>query len=401
MKLGIVVVSALAAGLLGLVVGAMLLGNGTGAVPPSEAAEEEGRRREREIARLRGEVARLSEETERVEEEADSLDAEVAAEREHLEELRQPAAETVAAVAGEASKKGVVRFFGEEVPTLHDVDWTSVGQNMHEMAKLIPEIARDLQAGRQPSAEAIGRAQQLNGPLLTAALKVQQGLPGVGVNGRFTDPSFMLNAIHTTLEVAGKPLNAAQASALEEVARAWMARDRQRREGYTDDTWTIQRLYEEAEMKDGFFADAFARLSREQVEILSPPDIRGRVRADLFSASLLYAMRIRPVVFETTNDFVEQILQGTSLTFRLTEDERTSAREVVAAWASELPRALLRHETDILDRHGMVHTKLASAWARQGHEFLKRLSAALEFDEGRMTTVRLYGAVPVGLPRRE
>jgi hypothetical protein len=211
----------------------------------------------------------------------------------------------------------------------------------------------------------------------------------------------MLNAMATTLEQAGLPLTASQASALEARARAAMARDRQRLQGYDDRTWMVRKIYEEAELKDAFFAEAFSLMTAEQVELLSPPLCRGRVRLDLFSASLIFSSLSRPEFFDTPEGLVESTLGGASARLELTDAERVTARPVVAAWVERLPRELTEHETDALDVHGLVPVKLVITAARQQERLLEDLVRTLAVDEERIAKVREYPLIHVPLPRRD
>lgn len=298
-----------------------------------------------------------------------------------------------------ADPKGPVFFADAYGGALRKVDWNVVGTNLSKMVVLIPRIATDLAKNQSPKPDDLGRVQQLNGPLVTAALKIRETLPGVGVNGKFSDPSFMINAMATTLSIAGQALSEAQSKSLETTAVNWMAKDRQRRDAYDDRTWVIQKLYEEGELKDGFFAEAFTHLTKEQVDTLSPAHVRGRVRLDLFSSSILFTALSRPDFFATREDLVESTLRGVSMNMRLSEEERDRARPVIAAWIESLPTELTEHPTDALDQHGLIHVSLVLKGARHQERLLKDLARTLELDEERLNGIKQYAVVHVPLPK--
>jgi hypothetical protein len=407
MKTGGVIALVVLAGCAGMAVGSCFLGRGDSLVEPVPSdLGAENRRLQSQIAELTAARIREAEKTSAEEARAHLADENLAATRGEVEARRsEPGVAAAAQGSGGAptseTKPRGPRFFADaHEGALKKVNWTTVGNNMGEMLTLIPGLATALARGEDPSAESIGRIQQLNGPLVTAALKLQDSVPGIGVNGKFSDPSFMVNAMAMTLEVAGLPLLPDQARALESTARLWMAKDRQRREGYDDRTWLIEKIYEEAELKDGFFREAFGQLTSSQATALSPDSVRGRVRLDLFSSSLIYAALARVEFFSSREELIEDTLRGASMAMRLTEEERTQAKGIVAEWADRLPQELLAHETDGLDVHGLIHTDLVTAAARQQHVLVKGLADALGFEGERLERVRNFAIIHAPLPHR-
>ena len=121
---------------------------------------------------------------------------------------------------------------------------------MSEMGPLVVSISKAIRDRAPAAPGTVGRIQELNGPLLEAALSLRDPIPGTGVDGRLSDPGFMLNAIAACLAAAGLPLSADQEAGLEEVARRAMAADARRREGYDDRTIELAKVADEAELKD-------------------------------------------------------------------------------------------------------------------------------------------------------
>jgi hypothetical protein len=287
-----------------------------------------------------------------------------------------------AAPAGEALERYGPSFFAEEFSgVLKKVDWKTVGTNMHEMGGLIASLLGDLKAGSSPSPETIGRIQQLNGPLVAAALQVQADLPGVGVNGRFTDPSFMVNAMSATLEAAELPLSPEQAKALERTARSWMEVDARRREAYGEDAYQLTKICDEVELKAKFFDDAFAIYTPEQLEVLTNPETKDRVRLDIFSEALVYSPLARPLTFSTIDELTDEFARGALSTFKLKADTAPRIRETVSAWLGDVPPELIDRESNALDLQGLVEADRVNAWARHTVDLMERLADHLQFDE--------------------
>jgi hypothetical protein len=377
---------------IGVVVGTFISpGRDPDAGPPPDSVQAENQRLQEEVARLQ---TTLGEERKAV-----KAGQAPAASAESAPDAPDAASGSSETETEEVEKSGP-RFFGDRFQgVLRKIDWDTVGSNLGEMVELITELMPSLRRGETPPAKTIGRISQLNGGLLAAALQLQEDLPGTGVNGKFTDPAFMVNAMAATLEATEAPLSADQQKALEEVARTWMAADERRRQGYDENTYGLRQLYEEAELKGKFFEDAFARLTPGQVELLSPEDTRGRVRVDLFSSGLLYAALARPTPFTTDDELVEACLQGATGLFRFSAEERESARQVISVWASAVPRDLVDRETNALDLQGLVHVDRVNAWARHSLDLVKSLESELELDEDRRNRGRQARMVPVPIRR--
>lgn len=396
MKIGAVVGVVVVTAAVGLVVG-IWIGGQRGDLVRDDVSEVERLQTELEDAQaaealLREEVENIRVARSAIEEERDGLKAK-------LSEMTAKAAPAVEEVeAPSAPDDDGKRFFLEEYDgALAEVDWKVVGTNMKEMAELIPGVIRDLSEGRPPQADAIGRIQQLNGPLLATAIKLNGKVPGTGVNGSFSSPAFMVNAMASTLEAAGLPLSDDQARNLRAVAREYMDKDAKRLEGYLEDTFAVTQLVDEAELKAEFFAEAFRVMTTPQLAVLSPPDTRDRVRADIFSSSLLYANRVDVVKFQKREDLASTVVSRAVARLQLTEEERERIQPTVEGWVNSLPAELIEKETDLLDRQGLLKVDRVNAWGHQMVPLLQGLIGALGLNEQRSAGVRHLGAVLVGI----
>lgn len=388
------IVAALAAGV-GL--GYSLAGKGGGARGP--AGEVEGSS-DGEVATLRAERDELRRELAAAKEKADAAAAQPDRPASRDGDEAGAATEGEEASGEEPPARAGSRFFGDEYGgALRDLDWKAIGENMSGMAGLIRELTPALRKGEAPSPELVGRAQQLNGPLVTAALKLPEDVPGTGPNGRFSNPAFMANAIAAALEAAGRPLTDSQARRLEDLSREYLGLDSRRRSGYDDSTLELVKLVEEAELKERWFHDVFAMLEPAQVEALGPPEARGRVRIDVFSSSLVFVGRVGIFTFTDRDDLVEKVLGRIGSSLGFDDAKRRAARSVVDTWVGGLPADLVGQEWNTLDVQGMVTAARAIAWGKQGVELLKKLRAGLALDEEQAEGLRDAGGV--WIPLRE
>jgi hypothetical protein len=399
MKSPVIVLVAVVALGIGVAVGTMLdpgtAGGGAAAPDAGEgdriSAAEEIVRYEEERDRLATEKKRLEAEQVKLRAENEVLEKQLAA----LRALHPPEAAAKAKATDDAGRFFTDRYNG----VMKKVDWKTVGSSLGSMKKLIGEIVPALAKGQAPDMQKVMEIQKLNQHLLQAAVTVATELPGTGVNGAFSSPAFMLNAMASTLVAADRPLSKAQEERIETITKDWIAADEKRMQAYDENTWTIVRLYEEAEIKDGFFRDAFSVMTPEQVGVLTTDLSRGRVRLDLFSSSLIYVQRVRPVPFDEKKDLIEFFVNTGLGDLKFTDAEKVTARDVVTGWLDGIPNDLVFRESNALDLEGMLRTERVTAWAKHQVALLERLSEAIPFDESRTRFAQAVGGVAVPLKK--
>lgn len=263
------------------------------------------------------------------------------------------AASAAAASASAAAKKGEGRpvqafSFPDYDEALSKVDWKSVGTTTRQMLPVLEGLRKSSMNGGKLDLAAAGRTQQLNGALIHEASKINEALPGTGVNGAYTHPSFMANAIAATLEDAGKPLTDTQSEALGKLGRDFSDREKLRAQGYDEHALGLQKVLDEAALKDQFFEGASAILTPEQRDLLWPAATRGLVGWDLFSSGLLLAQLIRPLVVKDRDAFAADVGKQLAAVAKAGPDRKEAVHAAAAAWAAELPEAWFEKDTETL-----------------------------------------------------
>lgn len=278
---------------------------------------------------------------------------------------------------------------------LDGVDWAEVGEALGQMAPLFEELAEHMASGKEGFPARVGEIQRWNGPLVTAALGLsQRGVPGTGVNGSFTHPWVLVNLIATTLEAAGKPLDADQHERLGRLGAAYAAEDERRRAGYPEDGLALERLIDEARLKERFYAEADALLTAEQRDVLHPAAIRGRASIDLFSSGLILAQGVVAVRFASRAELEAGVLARATSRFGLQAGAGDAVvfGEALGEWVRGLPEAWLTAPLDPMARGGLAMQ------GGLGVPVVRLLEAAEH-------TLRLYRAVrerlPAGAPLAE
>jgi hypothetical protein len=380
-----------------LAVGALVAGVAVGwfARPSFDAVAADPARAERAEARvndLEAQVARLEEEArEAAERQAPRLattgrPAEVAP---RLAEAPAPDAPPTKAPAERDAKAPLLTPKGyEELVT--GVDWSVVGKNLQEMTPLMAQFGDEwARTGTLPMS-LVGKLQEMNGPLVTAALHAagKLKLPLQKANTAFTHPVFSANALASMLANAGKPLTEAQLEELSRLAERFAAEDAARMAGYDGRAWELQKSIDESTLRDRFFEAAFALLTDEQRALLAPESARGRLQSDLFSSGLVWAARAQKLEFATPEALSAAMEAHLLRHFELGADRAAAVHEVVARWAAGLPPSWTSEPADPLSLVGMMPVARVLEAARLELGMLDDLNRSLALDEEAAKRVR-------------
>jgi hypothetical protein len=222
------------------------------------------------------------------------------------------------------------------------------------MVPLMHGLHDAIRKGEKPNIKELGRISQLNGALVKAAAEVDEKLPGDGVNGAYTHPAFMANAMAATLEAAGLPLSPAQAESLGKLAREFSDRENARLQGYDEKSYAMQKILDEAELKDRFFEQAFALFTAEQREVVSPAATRGVMGIDLFSSGLMLQMHAQPVPAKDMDGYLGPVESVLVHRAEFPEDRRADLKAAIKVWSADLPAEWFAQESEPLFRVALV-----------------------------------------------
>jgi hypothetical protein len=401
MGTGGVAAVAVAAAVVGAVAGAALLAPSKPAGVPE--AEVQTRIRESEN-RLREEMAKsvAARDEDRRKAQAERDDAlgraekaeqDAAEARRALEEAEARAAAApapgsgadVAAAVKEAGPRFAFPEFGEAIAK---VDWKSVGRNTRAMVPLISSL-RDAAGSKEPPDLAeIGKIQKHNAALIEEAAKIMGKVPGIGANGAFTHPAFQVNSMAATLDAAGLPLTDAQAKALGQVGTEFTEKEKARAAGYTDATWELQKVIDEADLKDRFFEAAFAVLTPEQRNALVPAGTKGLVGFDLYSSGLMLAQLLAPVQTKGRDDYAAKTAQSLGNRTGLGEEQKAEVQRVVAEWAATLPEEWFTKEFERTIGQPLIPVALVAESARRDLALLQRIVREMPVPEEKAKALR-------------
>jgi hypothetical protein len=256
------------------------------------------------------------------------------------------------------------------------------------MVPLIAEMADHLATGKSPSIQAQGKIMKLNGGLVEAATTLEEKWKTGNANTAFTHPAFMANAIAAALEAAGRPLTDDQARGLGRLGVSYTEEEARRLAGYGERTLALQKTIEEADLRDRFFADAFAILTEEQRAALGTPATRGRLSLDLFSSGLVWSLTASPVTFTSRDDLAADVEKAILDHQKPLASAKETVHAAVLEWANALPKDVLEAPADPLSAMRMMTVAQTTAAAKRQVALTQRLLDTVSLTEEGAKAVR-------------
>ena len=215
-------------------------------------------------------------------------------------------------------------------------DWAQAGEAVTKLLPLLSELAEAIVTGNEAYDDSkLLEIPKHNGPLQRLAIElVQKGIPGTGVNGSFSHPAASVNLIRAALAQAELPLTEGQEVRLAELGDRFLLDDARRVEAYGDDALAIQKTIDEADLKQRFYDDVDGLLTQEQVAVLHPPGVKGRLGVDIFSSGIIWHTLAKSVRFETREDLATRMAAGLASEFGIADADMDIAKDAARAWAN-------------------------------------------------------------------
>ncbi|MHC4451219.1 MAG: hypothetical protein ACYS0E_13955 [Planctomycetota bacterium] len=328
-----------AAILLVIVVGAVAWFAGRASVPESKRAAVDRAEVKTEDPEYKIQIDRLSRELDGKRDELIEAQA-------RINELESRAEQATAPPAAEPdSEPSKPRFvYEKESAVLNEVDWKVVGESTAHLQPLLGKLTVAVREGKdvRTMTEEIGSIQRWNGPLVTQALKMSNsGLSGYATNGAFTHPSIVVNQVFARLREAGKPLTAEQERFVGELGTRFIAAEAKRVASYGDATLEAQKLLDESLLKEELYAEIDKLLTADQREALHPADLRGLMKADLFSSGLVWLQVAGPLPFPNRATFAAAVATRLAQKEQIPAAHTDAVKSVVDEWVAQLPDAFL------------------------------------------------------------
>jgi len=318
--------------------------------------------------------------------------------------LRDEAAAVAAAPAKPAEEAPAVKgprfVFGAHDEALQAIDWRAAGESLYRMGPLLEQLKSAMEKG-EPIPATVGEIQRWNGPLVTMALTLQQnGVEGTEVNGTFTHPSVLVNAVYGTLLQAKKPLSAEQEAKVSEIGHRYVDEDRRRLAAYAPGTLGIRKVVDEADLKERCIAEIERELTPEQREILHPSGTRGWTNLDLFSSGIMLGPLVRPVPFADRATLATLAAEAHARELKLAPEMRAALDAIVQPWVAAIPEEFLVEEMTPIAGHLMVRVERARESAKLALKLREAIATRLTLTAEQRAALERLVTIPVPLRRQ-
>lgn len=229
----------------------------------------------------------------------------------------------------------------KELPEVRDADWKAIGGAAHGMIPLLQELAEAMRDGKEPSPTLMNRIGEHNRVLIAYWARIAEKLPtNASMNGEFSHPVNIVNMLAAHLAAAEMPLSDEQKTTLaalgEDYDRRWDAMIAR----YNENTFALERLLDEGELKEWFKAKMLKVCTPQQRALAVPPAVDGLVGLDLYSAGLIFQMHVSDVRGNDEAHVKELIKARLAATYQLDAAVIENAQFLLNDWILALQSQL-------------------------------------------------------------
>jgi hypothetical protein len=239
------------------------------------------------------------------------------------------------------------------IEEIANADWRGMGKGLHDMKGDVPKLYqkmlsynsredmnKDAEFGQMQTglAERMGKITGYAGKLVKK-LPTHDDVMG-GINGAYAHPAVIGNLIAATLDAAGKPLTEAQRQSFADVGAQYEKDYDAAQAPYTDETYALQKLLDEAVLKKRARDQMLAVLTPEQQAELTPPAMRDVLQIDMYSPVFLIQGHAQAVTRASREKLVEAFKYHLQEQSGANADAMAGADTIAADFIGELQSQL-------------------------------------------------------------
>lgn len=293
-----------------------------------------------------------------------------------------------------ASKKAPISWGkAGEIKEVGEANWPELSAAMNEIIKSLGEILAARKEGREPSPESMKNIQKHNQKLIDYYVKVLRKLPThMSANGEFVHPINTANMIAAALQAAGKPLSEAQTKQVVTLGEEYESGWDKLQAGYDANTFKLEKVVDELELKQKFYDSLIALLQPDQREVVVDPATHDYMQLDMYSPSLALVQNLAPVYKPTIDEVRATLIDEFSKEMGINKDLIAAQGFIMDTWFSDCGTMLdPRTEAEI----GMLKTQECIKYGRVQIKAFKALIEALRPDEKQLGLIRDFADVVI------
>ena len=263
-------------------------------------------------------------------------------------------------------EKPAARFSNSDfAEALAKVDWKLVGESIYGMTPALQALA-------------------------------DGNVPGTGLNGKFTHPMVAANQLHYALQAAGIALSEDQQRRLDSLAKNYSTEDEIQRLTSSRDEIRLAGLIAEAEVKGRFFNDAENLLSAEQHAVMFSDRTKGRLHAEVYGESVLWAGFAKPVRVSGPADLSKQFMSRYIGSLSLPESEMGKVKTLVDEWARSYPPSYWQEKVGKLSSRGRIKVSRIRLAAKRQLALIRKITRNVKLSKEQKAD--LYKRLQVFVP---
>lgn len=330
-----IAVGVLCAGL-GIGAGRLLFGGDSRAAKdaPAMVARAELDRVDGERAQLATQLAALEAAIRELKETNDSLAKLLDEKRGEVEKLQA----ALAPATTETAESSLAISFGDwgALKELQEAKWPELAAAIRAMDADLVGVMQAAASGKEPEPGAMIRVQNENAKLAAYAISLIGKLPShVQGNGAYTHPVSLSNLVSAYLDLEEVPFDDAQRERIAALGEEYEADWKRVNGEYGDETYAMQKLLDELELKRDFTKRMNSLLDAEQHARIDKPDVRDRVYVDTLSPALNLTMATAPVAVKSKEELRGALAKAVAQQYGL--DEASVARSrALDGWIEEV-----------------------------------------------------------------
>ncbi len=260
---------------------------------------------------------------------------------------------------------------------LNSAKWGELGASLKFMAPAVKQLAADLRAGKNPDPEAMKEIARNNMVLVQLAVGLHGKVPthAQNFNGEYTHPITQVNLLAAQLEATGDPLTADQKARLTDLGKEYEKRWTTLQDGYNKETFLLQKLYDEADLKQWFTERMWQITTARQKAIAVDPSVEGLVGLDLYSPALMFQQSAVPLKSTNRDTLKGQLKDLMAQRMQLQRETLDGAEYAFDDWLTSF-----KLEPRSFENLRFMHIKELLEATRAEYELLRALTGSVLSD---------------------
>lgn len=229
----------------------------------------------------------------------------------------------------------------EAVQALAGLKWDELGTAAHDMrtglSQFMAEIQQGVKDGKQIDMSRMGEIMKPGMKLVPLYSVLNGKVESTSeVAGSATHPLVLFNLMASELAAAGHPLSATQQAAFNALGIEYEGSWRRLQEGYNAETFLLQRMVDEVELKQAILDKAFANLDASQTSTVRDAAYKGVIGMDSYNPGMIFAESMGPLMAMEEDQLVPSMMEALATKYGIEKSRLEAGDYIFKEWIAEL-----------------------------------------------------------------